>query len=113
MAKEKAYQRRFPTHDHNSSRAKHVLVLGSVELVTRRFASENILGGGFRGCDGVLGNVDDLNCGEKTEIYWVIRAYELAIEEWIKFYDYSNLGFVHKESGCDPNLRSGHYGGKR
>lgn len=56
--------------------------------------------------------IDGFNSGEKTEIFWTIRAYELAIEEGIKFYVHGNLDYVYKKSGFDPKFRTGHYDAK-
>jgi hypothetical protein len=83
----------------NSARAQDLLALGNVELLEGTFASEADLRKGFRGCDGAFVNIDGFNCGEKTEIYWAIRCYELALEEGIKFYVYGNLDYVYKKSG--------------
>lgn len=45
-------------------------------------------------------------------MFWTIRAYELAIEEGIKFYIHGNLDYVYKKSGFDPKFRTGHYDAK-
>lgn len=45
-------------------------------------------------------------------MYWTIRAYELAIEEGVKFYIHGNLDYTYKKSGFDPKFRTGHYDGK-
>ncbi|KAK7894876.1 hypothetical protein LTR67_005615 [Exophiala xenobiotica] len=112
LVKDKKYQCRVLTRDANSARAKDLLALGNVELLEGTFASEADLRKGFRGCDGAFVNIDGFNCGEKTEIYWAIRCYELALEEGIKFYVYGNLDYVYKKSGYDPKFRTGHYDGK-
>lgn len=67
---------------------------------------------GFRGCDGAFINIDGFNTGEKTETYWAIRTYEIAIEEGIKLFVYGNLDYGLKKSGYDSRFRSGHYDGK-
>ena len=41
-----------------------------------------------------------------------MRAYELALEEDIKFFVYGNLDYGYKKSGYDPKFRCGHYDGK-
>ena len=112
LVKDKKYHCRVLTRDPNSQRAKDLLALGNVELVTGTFVSETDLRNGFRGCDGAFVNIDGFNCGEKTEIYWAIRSYELALEEGIKFFVYGNLDYVYKKSGYDPKFRTGHYDGK-
>jgi hypothetical protein len=112
LVKDGKYHCRVLTRDPNSARAKELLALGNVELVTGTFASEGDLRNGLRGCDGAFVNIDGFNCGEKTEMYWAIRSYELAIEEGIKFFVYGNLDYVYKKANYDPEFRTGHYDGK-
>jgi hypothetical protein len=112
LVRDRKYTCRVLTRDQNSDRAKALLALGNVELVTGTFASEPDLRAGFRGCDGAFVNIDGFNCGEKTETFWAIRAYELAIEEGIRFFVYGNLDYVYKKAGYDPKFRTGHYDGK-
>src|SRR6266542_2849651 len=46
--------------------------------------------------DGAYVNIDGFNTGEKTEMYWAIRCYEIAIEEGIQFFVYGNLDYALK-----------------
>lgn len=45
-------------------------------------------------------------------MYWAIRAYEIAIEEGIRFFVYGNLDYALKKAGYDSRFRAGHYDGK-
>jgi hypothetical protein len=45
-------------------------------------------------------------------MYWAIRAYEIALEEGIKFFIYGNLDYTLKKGGYDSKFRTGHYDGK-
>lgn len=112
LVQDGAYSVRALTRDLKSPRALSLLSLGNVELVEGTFASEEDLRNGFRGCQYAYINIDGFNAGEKTEMFWAIRAYELAIEEGIRFYVYGNLDFAHKKSGYDSKFYSGHYNGK-
>lgn len=112
LVKDKKYKVRVLTRNAKSQRAKDLVALGNVELVEGTFASETDLRNGFRGCDGAFVNIDGFNSGEKTEMYWAMRSYELAIEEGIKFFVYGNLDYVYKKSGYDARFRTGHYDGK-
>jgi len=109
---DKKYSVRVLTRDPTSARAKSLLALGNVELLQGTFADESVLRAGYQSCDGAFINIDGFNTGEKTEIYWAIRAYELAIEEGIKFFVYGNLDFAYRKSGYDARMRAGHYDGK-
>lgn len=114
LVKDNAYSVRVLTRDANSARAKHLQSLNpsAVELVSGTFASETDLRNGLRGCWGAFINIDGFNSGEKTEMFWTFRAYELALEEGIKFFIHGNLDYVYKKSGYDPKFRTGHYDGK-
>ena len=106
------YSVRVLTRDATSPRAKALLALGNVSIVEGSFADDDVLREGFRGCDGAFVNIDGFNTGEKTETYWAIRSYEIAIEEGIKFFVYGNLDYGLKKSGYDSRFRAGHYDGK-
>jgi len=114
LVSDSAYRVRILTRDPNSQRAQDLKALSpdSVELVSGTFYSESDMRAGFHGADYAFVNIDGFNSGEKSEIYWTIRAYELALEEGVKFYVHGNLDFVYKKSGYDPKFRTGHYDGK-
>ena len=57
-------------------------------------------------------NIDGFNTGEKAELYWGIRTYELALESGIKFFVWGNLAFSYKIGNYDPKFRAGHLDGK-
>ncbi|OBH92395.1 NmrA family NAD(P)-binding protein [Mycobacterium sp. E2733] len=106
------YAVRFLSRDPGSRRAKDLLALDNVSVLEGSFADEAVLREGFRGCDAAFVNIDGFNTGEKTEMYWAIRSYEIAIEEGIKFFVYGNLDYGLKKSGYDSRFRTGHYDGK-
>src|SRR3954451_11256726 len=103
---------RVLSRDSTSPRARALLALGNVSILEGTFADEDVLREGFRGCDGAFVNIDGFNTGEKTETYWTLRSYEIAIEEGIKFFVYGNLDYALKKSGYDSRFRTGHYDGK-
>ncbi|KAH6874026.1 hypothetical protein B0T10DRAFT_465904 [Thelonectria olida] len=115
LAKSGDYNVRALTRNADTARFKEIQSYGppgTVEPVVGTFTSEEALRELFRGTWGAFVNIDGFNCGEKTEIYWSIRAYELAIEEGVKFYVYSNLAYAYKLSGYKPEFRGGHYDAK-
>ena len=112
LVADKKYSVRFLTRDPGSRRAKELLSLDQVSYLQGSFADESVLREGFRGCDGAFINLDGFNTGEKTETYWAIRSYEIAIEEGVKFFVYGNLDYGLKKSGYRSEFRTGHYDGK-
>jgi len=112
LVADKKYAVRALSRDPSSRRAKSLLALGNVEILEGTFADEATLREGFRGCDAAYINIDGFNTGEKTEMYWAIRSYEIAIEEGVKFFVYGNLDYALKKGGYDSKFRTGHYDGK-
>jgi hypothetical protein len=106
------YAVRVLTRDPASRRAQALLALGGVSMFTGTFADESVLREGMRGCDGIYLNIDGFNAGEKNEMYWAMRAYEIALEEGIRFFVYGNLDYALKKGGYDTRYRTGHYDGK-
>ncbi|KAL1794105.1 hypothetical protein ACET3X_007526 [Alternaria dauci] len=106
------YHCKILTRNATSARAKELATFPNVSFIEGTFADESVLRAGYSGCDGAFINIDGFNSGEKTEMYWAMRAYELALECGIKFFVYGNLDFVYKKSGYDPKFRTGHYDGK-
>lgn len=94
-----SYKVRALTRDASSSRFQELQSLGPVEPVIGTFASEADLRATFRGAWGAYVNIDGFNSGEKAEIFWTIRAYELALEEGVKFFILGNLDYIYKKSG--------------
>ncbi|KAI1460125.1 NAD(P)-binding protein [Annulohypoxylon moriforme] len=107
-----SYKVRALTRDASSARFQELQSFGPVEPVIGTFASETDLRATFRGAWGAFVNIDGFNSGEKAEIFWTIRAYELAIEEGVKFFIHGNLDYVYKKSGFRPEFHGGHYDGK-
>ncbi|KAF2416440.1 NAD(P)-binding protein [Tothia fuscella] len=113
LVKDNAYAVRVLTRDTKASHAQSLKELGDhVELMEGTFADEATLHAGFRGCTYAFVNIDGFKTGEKTELFWAIRAYEIAIEEGIKFFVYGNVDYAYKKGGYDPKYRCGHYDGK-
>ncbi|CRK41412.1 NmrA-like family domain-containing protein 1 like [Verticillium longisporum] len=112
LVKDGAYRVRALTRDLNSARAKQLLALGNVELQEGSFASETDLRAGLGGAQAAFVNIDGFNSGEKTEMFWAMRSYELALEAGLGFFVYGNLDYVYKKSGYDARFRTGHYDGK-
>ncbi|KAI1325195.1 hypothetical protein F5Y16DRAFT_378584 [Xylariaceae sp. FL0255] len=108
------YAVRALTRDPSNERFKTLQSygLGLVESVTGTFASEDTLRATFRGAWGAFVNIDGFNSGEKTETFWTMRAWELAIEEGVQFFIYGNLDYWYKHSGFNPKIHGGHYDAK-
>lgn len=107
-----AYSVRALSRDGGSERAQSLAALGNVTIVEGSFADEDVLRQGLRGCDGAFVNINGFNTGEKTEMFWAMRTYEIALEEGVRFFVYGNLDYGLKAAGYDSRFRTGHYDGK-
>ncbi|KAI1148953.1 hypothetical protein F4825DRAFT_453941 [Nemania diffusa] len=112
LASSGLYTVRVLTRDPTNARFKELQSYGPVEAATGTFASESALRALFRGAWGAFVNIDGFNSGEKSEIFWTIRAWELAIEEGVQLFVLGNLDYAYKKSGFRPQFHAGHYDGK-
>ncbi|KIW01700.1 uncharacterized protein PV09_06879 [Verruconis gallopava] len=114
LVRDGAYAVRVLTRDASSKYARQLKALSPslVELVEGTFADETALRNGLRGCAYAFVNIDGFNCGEKAEVYWAIRTYELAVESGLRFFVYGNLDYGLKKGQWASKYRCGHYDGK-
>ena len=66
----------------------------------------------MEGVDGVFFLANGFAIGEKSELFWSIRAFEIAIQSNVKFFVYSSLDYVSKKGNYDEKYRCGHYDAK-
>lgn len=101
------------TRDVKSNRANQLLAMSpKVEVIQGTFTSEADLRSGMEGCDGIFLNIDGFTVGEKAEMFWTMRAYELAVRYKIKQFVFGNLDYGLRKGGYDDKYRTGHYDGK-
>ncbi|KAI8716173.1 NmrA domain-containing protein [Fusarium sp. LHS14.1] len=82
--------------------------LGQIELFQGTFESMSDLCRGLESCWGAFINLDGFTVGEKSETFWTVRAYELAIELGLKSFVFGNLDHCYKKAGYKDKFRVGH-----
>jgi len=115
LVEDGAYSVRVLTRDPSGHRAQALLTLGkpgSVELLKGDGLNEENILKVFEGADLAFVNTDTFTIGEKKEVYWGIRTYELAIRSRIKHYVWGNLESLQQLSGYNPKYRAVHYEAK-
>lgn len=112
LVSDKKYQVKVLTRNASSRRAQELYGLGNVELFEGTLANETTLHNGLRGCYGAFVNIDGFNTGEKAEMFWAIRIYEIALEEGLKFFVYGNHDYALKAGAYNSKYRCGHLDGK-
>lgn len=73
---------------------------------------EATLRSAFAGVNYAFVNTNGFAIGEKAEIYWGIRMYELAREAGVQHYIWAGLIYSSKLGNFDPKYRCGHLDGK-
>lgn len=66
----------------------------------------------FSGIDLAWVNTNGFAIGEKNEIYWGIRMYEIARECGVSHFIWASLEYASKLGNFDPKFRTGHLDGK-
>jgi hypothetical protein len=115
MVADKKYSAIVLTRDANSAEAKELSEVGGVTILQGDSYLESDLRKAFTShgtVDYVFANTNGFAIGEKAEIYWGIRLYELAREFKVKHFIYAGLEYASKLGGFDPKYRTGHLDGK-
>lgn len=114
LAADPQYSLRVLTRDASGTRARELLALAPdrIELQEGTLESEAVLRRGFKGCWGAFINIDGFIVGEKAEVFWAMRTYELAVEYGLKSFVYANLDYGYMKSGYRSEFHAAHYDGK-
>lgn len=112
LTSDSKYTVRVITRDATSAEAKQLASLPGVSIFEGDSYYEPSLRKAFVGVDYVFANTNGFAIGEKAEIYWGIRLYELAREFGVKHFLYASLEYATKLGNFDPKYRTGHLDGK-
>ncbi|KFY13482.1 hypothetical protein V492_03242 [Pseudogymnoascus sp. VKM F-4246] len=112
FASDSKYHVRVITRDASSSSAAELASIPGVEIFEGDSYNQSSLCKAFAGMDYAFVNTNGFAIGEKAEIYWGIRMYELAREAGIKHFIYAGLEYASKLGNFDPKYRCGHLDGK-
>lgn len=106
------YNVRVITRNEASTEAKQIASYAGASIHEGDPYNEKNLRKAVEGVDYVFANTNGFAIGEKAEIYWGIRIYELAREFRVKHLVYAGLEYASKLGGFDPKYRTGHLDGK-
>jgi nucleoside-diphosphate-sugar epimerase len=93
------------TRSSSSAHAAELGVLPNVKLVEGDCYDEDTLKSAFEGVDLCFVNTNGFAIGEKNEIFWGIRMYEIARWAGVKHFIYGGLPYVTKNGDFDPKRR--------
>ncbi|KUJ16759.1 NAD(P)-binding protein [Mollisia scopiformis] len=113
LARDSKYNVRVLTRSTKSKPALELAALPGVTIVSGDGYNEAGLHSAFSsGIDIAFVNTNGFAIGEKAEIYWGIRIFEIAAEHGVKHFIWANLESSYKVSGYQPRFRTGHFDGK-
>jgi hypothetical protein len=112
LAKDGMYSLKVLTRTSNSTTAIELATLPDVSIVKGNAYDEPTLHSIFKNIDLAFVNTNGFAIGEKAEIYWGIRMFEIAAESGVKHFVWANLESSYKLSGWKPQYRTGHFDGK-
>ncbi|KAL4899075.1 hypothetical protein BDW74DRAFT_189547 [Aspergillus multicolor] len=102
------YAVRVLTRDPTSPRAKALAALPHVTLHQGSQDNQRDLHSAFRGVYGAWVNLDGFTLGEKSELFYGIRAYEIARHHGVRHYVWANSDYALRKAGWDERYHWGH-----
>lgn len=93
------------TRSIQSAHASELAPLPNVKLFEGDCYDEATLTSALKGVDLCFVNTNGFAIGEKNELYWGIRMYEIACWAGVKHFIYSGLPYVSKNGNFDPRHR--------
>lgn len=103
---------RVLTRNVESTRAKQVASLPNVTLIQGTQDNQQDLHKAFRGVYGAWVNTDGFTLGEKNELFYGFRAYEIARAEGVRHYVWANIEYALETAGFDEKYHCGHMDSK-
>lgn len=100
------------TRSASSEEAMDLESLPDVSIFEGNAYDEASLRQAFTDVNLVFANTNGFAIGEKAEIYWGIRLYELAREYKVEHFVYAGLEYASKLGNFDSKYRCGHLDGK-
>jgi hypothetical protein len=102
------YTVRVLTRNTESERAKNIAKLPNVTLVQGSQDNQKDLHKAFKGVWGAWVNTDGFTIGEKNELFYGIRAYEIARHEDVQHYVYASTDYAVKDANWNERYHWGH-----
>ena len=100
------------TRNTKSAAAQEVAKIPHVTLIEGDSSNADTLRKAFKGVDKCYVNTNGFALGEKDELFWGVKTFELAAEAGIKHYIWAGLPYPYKRSGYNPKYNVGHLDGK-
>lgn len=105
LVKNESFSVRILSRSAKSEESVSLAAIPRITVVEGDTYDEDTLIAAFEGVHAVFVNTNGFAIGEKAEIFWGIRIYEIAYWAGVKHFVYSSLPFVSKKSGFNPKYR--------
>ncbi|KDR74238.1 hypothetical protein GALMADRAFT_227329 [Galerina marginata CBS 339.88] len=113
LTSDSAYAVRVLTRNPNSTSAKELAALPNVSIIEGNSYDEATLIKTFTGATHVYVNPNGFAIGEKNELYWGIRMFEIAAQVGVQHFIWSSSDAGYSASGYCEKYRAGHMDGSR
>lgn len=100
------------TRSAQSEPAQELASLPNVVIREGETFDEKTLIKAFKGMDATFVNTNGFAIGEKAEVYWGIRIYEIAYGAGVKHFVWGSLDYSSKLANFDPDFHCGHLDAK-
>ena len=100
------------TRTATSTAALELAALPGVTIIEGDAYNEETLKRVFTGVDYAWVNTNGFAIGEKNEVYWGIRMFEIACGCNVSHFQWASLPYVSKLGNYNPKYRTGHLDGK-
>ncbi|KZP00639.1 NAD(P)-binding protein [Calocera viscosa TUFC12733] len=100
------------TRKASSEQAQALAALPRVTLLEGTYTNEADVWALFKGAYGAFVNTDGFVIGEKAEVFWGMRMFEIAVAQGVKHYVWGGVYYATKLGGFDPKYRCGHMDSK-
>ncbi|KAK3632759.1 hypothetical protein LTR56_007136 [Elasticomyces elasticus] len=108
LSETQRYAVRVLTRSAQSASAQEVAGLSNVSLIEGSQDQQKDLHAAFTGVYGAWVNLDGFTLGEKNELFYGIRAYEIARHHGVKHYVFANTDYALRKGGWDERYHWGH-----
>ncbi|KAK5725765.1 hypothetical protein LTR15_003955 [Elasticomyces elasticus] len=108
LSETQRYAVRVLTRSAQSARAQELAGLLNVSLIEGSQDQQKDLHAAFTGVYGAWVNLDGFTLGEKNELFYGIRAYEIARHHGVKHYVFAKTDYALRKGGWDERYHWGH-----
>lgn len=105
LSENKSFHVKLLSRNANSEECLALSAIPNVSVLQGSCFDESTILAAFKDIDSAYVNTDGFAVGEKVELYWGIRIYEIAYMAGVKHFVYSSLPYASKGYGFDPNYR--------